>query len=162
VRRMHHQDVELQVTPMLDMAFQLLTFFILTYRPAPVEGQFSMNLLPAAAAVEMGREAPPSDAQANAEVPAALRTLTTRVEARPDGSIGRITIGENEDSSVEQLRERLKTITADKTLPFDQAVIEADPGLRYEELMKVIDAFASNDITSISFTEMVPGGGPAL
>ena len=24
------------ITPMLDMAFQLLTFFVLTYKPAPV------------------------------------------------------------------------------------------------------------------------------
>ena len=45
-------EVEVQITPMLDMAFQLLTFFILTYRPAPAEGQFSMNLLPAQAVAD--------------------------------------------------------------------------------------------------------------
>ncbi len=31
---------------MLDMAFQLLTFFILTFRPAPIEGQISLRLPP--------------------------------------------------------------------------------------------------------------------
>jgi len=31
-------DVQLNMAAMLDMAFQLLAFFILTYRPAPVEG----------------------------------------------------------------------------------------------------------------------------
>ena len=45
-----HADVEVPVTPMLDMAFQLLTFFILTYHPMPAEGQFVMNLLPASPA----------------------------------------------------------------------------------------------------------------
>ncbi len=27
------------ITPMLDMSFQLLSFFILTFRPMPTEGQ---------------------------------------------------------------------------------------------------------------------------
>jgi len=40
VRRSKQVEVEVQITPMLDMAFQLLTFFILTYRPAPTEGRF--------------------------------------------------------------------------------------------------------------------------
>ena len=31
---------------MLDMAFQLLTFFILTFRPPPLEGQISLRLPP--------------------------------------------------------------------------------------------------------------------
>ena len=31
---------------MLDMAFQLLTFFILTYRPPPTEGQIYLRLPP--------------------------------------------------------------------------------------------------------------------
>ena len=35
-RRGHHsqEEVELNLAAMLDMAFQLLTFFILTFRPA--------------------------------------------------------------------------------------------------------------------------------
>lgn len=34
--------VEIPVTPMLDMAFQLLTFFIFTYHPSELEGQVEM------------------------------------------------------------------------------------------------------------------------
>jgi biopolymer transport protein ExbD len=37
-------DVTLPITPMLDMSFQLLSFFILTFHPMPVEGQLSINL----------------------------------------------------------------------------------------------------------------------
>ena len=33
-------DVDIPITPMLDMAFQLLTFFILTYTPSPQETSF--------------------------------------------------------------------------------------------------------------------------
>ena len=55
---MRSMEIEIPITPMLDMAFQLLTFFILTYRPAPSEGQFSMNLLPPQAATEITKEQP--------------------------------------------------------------------------------------------------------
>lgn len=37
-------DVTLPITPMLDMSFQLLSFFILTFRPMPIEGQLAVNL----------------------------------------------------------------------------------------------------------------------
>ena len=37
-------DVTLPITPMLDMSFQLLSFFILTFRPMPTEGQLAVNL----------------------------------------------------------------------------------------------------------------------
>src|ERR1700730_256299 len=35
---------ELPVTPMLDMAFQLLAFFIMVYNPSDLEGVMSLNL----------------------------------------------------------------------------------------------------------------------
>ena len=37
-------EPDLPITPMLDMSFQLLAFFILTFKPAPTEGQLVMAL----------------------------------------------------------------------------------------------------------------------
>jgi biopolymer transport protein ExbD len=37
-------DVTLPITPMLDMAFQLLMFFIFTYNPSALEGQMDLAL----------------------------------------------------------------------------------------------------------------------
>src|SRR5207245_5733409 len=37
-------EVELPITPMLDMAFQLLTFFIFTYHPSALEVQMELSL----------------------------------------------------------------------------------------------------------------------
>ena len=37
------EEPQIPITPMLDMAFQLLTFFVLTYKPAPSEGQISVR-----------------------------------------------------------------------------------------------------------------------
>ena len=42
-------DVELNMAAMLDMAFQLLAFFILTFRPSAVESQVSLRMPPAKA-----------------------------------------------------------------------------------------------------------------
>ena len=158
-------DVEIPVTPMLDMAFQLLTFFILTYRPAPAEVQFGMNLLPASPVLKMDAAAPPpTDAAANPDVPASLRTMTTSLHARPDGSLGLVTIEENEIQGMDALRERLKVILDPaQDLPFEQALIQADPALKYEDLMRVIDIFSSLKITKISFAELNPNDpGAAL
>lgn len=37
-------EPDLPITPMLDMSFQLLAFFIMTFKPAPTEGQIAMSL----------------------------------------------------------------------------------------------------------------------
>jgi len=48
--RTGHQaiSVVLPITPMLDMSFQLLSFFILTFHPRPAEGQLAVTQPPAA------------------------------------------------------------------------------------------------------------------
>ena len=50
-KRRLQSEVELNLAAMLDMAFQLLAFFILTYQPLPIEGQISLRLPPPQAAV---------------------------------------------------------------------------------------------------------------
>jgi biopolymer transport protein ExbD len=37
-------EPDLPITPMLDMSFQLMAFFILTFRPVPTEGQLALTL----------------------------------------------------------------------------------------------------------------------
>jgi hypothetical protein len=39
-------EPDLPITPMLDMSFQLLAFFILSFKPMPTEGQITVNLPP--------------------------------------------------------------------------------------------------------------------
>lgn len=39
-------EPDLPITPMLDMSFQLLAFFIMTFKPAPTEGQIALALPP--------------------------------------------------------------------------------------------------------------------
>ena len=158
LKKMRKVEPEIPITPMLDMAFQLLTFFVLTYRPAPTEGQFSMNLLPAQPATKM--EAQASVDTTPSDVPAALKTLPTILRASDNGGLGQITLGENNVADLGSLKKELEAIVNDPTLPFDQALIKVDRRLRYAELMKVINVFNSLEpkpLTKISFGELEPG-----
>jgi len=77
---------DLPVTPMLDMSFQLLAFFIFTFRPAPSEGGFDLTSRAAA-------EEPIIAFNPLAEPV----KLVVRVEAAKDGGIAKLTF-RNADS----------------------------------------------------------------
>jgi hypothetical protein len=148
---------------MLDMAFQLLTFFVLTYRAAPVEGQFVMNLLPAQPATSMAAAA--ADASPSSDLPVSLRTLPTTLKAAPDGSLARVMIAEAEVPNERlALEKELDRYFLDPDAPFDQTLIKVDPNLRYSELMTVIDAFTNAFLKAkkepkLSFDELGPDEG---
>src|SRR5262245_15154622 len=72
--------VTLPVTPMLDMTFQLLFFFIINFHPADLEGQVDLSL-PGKSQVVKGPAGDPAD-------PAIPADLTVRVRARQDGVAG--------------------------------------------------------------------------
>ena len=148
---------------MLDMAFQLLTFFILTYRPMPTEGQFLMNLLPPQPATSISAEAPAE--AASDKLPASLRTLPTVLKAGPGGTLAEIAVGDQTiPTDTAALEKELDKFLQDPNLPFDQTLLKVDPNLQYSELMKVVNAF-SNAFThakkppNISFDELEAGEG---
>ncbi len=155
-KKKKNEDIDMPVTPMLDMAFQLLTFFILTYHPMPSEGQFVLNLMPAAPATDFRADAPKETAATNPDIPAALKTLPTLLRAGEGGALGKVTLGELNVEGMAALKKELKAILEDPTLPFDQALIKVDPDLRYSELIQVIDVFSTLKVTKISFAELTP------
>jgi biopolymer transport protein ExbD len=150
-----------QIAPMLDMAFQLLTFFILTYHPLPTEGQFVMNLLPPQPATAINAEAPTE--AASDKLPASLRTLPTVLKAGPGGTLAEISVGEQTIDPA-ALEKELDKYLQDPNLPFDQTLLKVDPNLRYSELMKVINGFSNafnraKKPPNIAFEELAPGDG---
>jgi biopolymer transport protein ExbD len=161
VRRAEEPTV--QIAPMLDMAFQLLTFFILTYHPMPTEGQFVMNLLPAQPATSTSAEAP-TDA-ASDKLPASLRTLPTVLKAGPGGVLAEISVGEQViPTDQAALEKELDKYFQDPNLPFDQTLLSVDPNLKYSELIKVVNAFSNafsraKKPPNISFASLESGEG---
>jgi biopolymer transport protein ExbD len=167
-RRPKKQKIEgpsVPIAPMLDMAFQLLTFFVLTYRPAPVEGQFVMSLLPPPPATAMAAAPATNQPAASSELPVAIRTLPMILKASDDGRLARIVIEQTEvPREPKALEDAIGRYFQDPDLPFDQTLLKVDPELRYSELMTVINAFSSafakaRKEPKLSFAELRPDEG---
>jgi biopolymer transport protein ExbD len=156
--------VELNLAAMLDMAFQLLAFFMLTFKPAPTEGQVSLRLPPPQAAmVVKGGQKAGSD-EKNTNPIAGVNTLTISVFANPKtGVIESLGIGEAQVPSVAALDGKLKEVFADPGNPFDQVIIQVSDQCRYDELMKIVDICTRQTLPNgqrlakLSFVE-VPSG----
>jgi biopolymer transport protein ExbD len=140
-------DVTLPITPMLDMSFQLLSFFILTFRPMAQEGQMAMNLpkLDVTNTQPQDDIIPPSDEKAE-------YTVSIRSEL---GNIGLLSFKGPTESPVdfsgagkiESLKSKLKAI-ADKD--HSNVTIESDSNLVYAALIEVMDACRKEGFESIS------------
>jgi len=136
--------VELNLAAMLDMAFQLLTFFILTFQPAPIEGGIALRMPPAAASSKTAAHSPPSaaassDAVARDKLLRSVDTLTIRVSANATGAIGLLSVDAQAVGNLARLDERLRRMLADPESPHEQVIIEAGGDLRYDALMQVLE-----------------------
>ncbi|MHB1036942.1 MAG: ExbD/TolR family protein [Pirellulales bacterium] len=159
-RQRKQSEVELNLAAMLDMAFQLLTFFILTFKPAPIEGQVSLRLPPPQPVtnVKSGQQAGADTSNTNPV--AGLDTLVVSVFAKPSGGIEALAIGEGNVANLQELEARLKVVLSDPGSGFKQVIVQVGSDLRYEELMRVIDICTRQKLpggerlTKLSFVEL--------
>ena len=155
-------EVELNLAAMLDMAFQLLTFFILTFKPAPVEGQVLLRMPPARPMTNVAGEQPGQD-PTNTNPLEGLTTLVISAYANPDGSLAQMAVGETPIGGLTALEVKLGQVLADPGSVFDQVIVNVDSKLHYGPLMQVIDVCTrqklanGEPLTKLSFVEM--GGG---
>jgi len=112
------------ITPMLDMAFQVLAFFIMTYHPSALEGHFDIKMLPPEKVAAKGKEDtskdPPTDAP-----PELTDVLLVSVKAvgkgqsegtRTEGDPSRIELKRPEDTNPELISD-LNTEVVKKLTP---------------------------------------------
>jgi biopolymer transport protein ExbD len=153
-------DVELNLAAMLDMAFQLLTFFILTFKPAPVEGQLELRLPPPQPLIAGGKIPPGETSEQPASTLLHLNTLVISILPTDTGEIQSLAIGEGRVAGLAQLDARLKAAFSDPASTFDQVVVQVGSSLRYEQLMKVVDICSRQKLTTgqplrkLSFVEI--------
>src|SRR5579871_6769400 len=93
-KRAKHEEVELNLAAMLDMAFQLLTFFILTFKPMPVEGQISMRMPPPHPIATLANKGEnPGQEDKNGDVKG-YNTLAIYLTSDDNGGLDRMAIGQ--------------------------------------------------------------------
>lgn len=159
-RKAGTEAVELNLAAMLDMAFQLLTFFILTFRPSPVEGQVSLHLPPPQPVTNVQSAQAAGADTTNLNPVTGLNSLVISAFSTPNGSLATMAIGEGRIDNVGMLDSRLRTILSEPGSPFDQVIIQVGSSLRYEELMKIIDVCtrqllpSGSKLTKLSFVEL--------
>jgi biopolymer transport protein ExbD len=163
-KRASQEEVVLNLAAMLDMAFQLLAFFILTFRPAPVEGQINLNLPPP---VPIAQQTPKDKDEGDGVGIAAAHTLTIKIVAAGNGQVASVSVGlaklfegPLDRGRINLLDRRLKDVFAIEGKPFDQVLLQVGKALNYGELMKVIEICTrqkmadGKPVNKISFVEL--------
>jgi biopolymer transport protein ExbD len=155
----HHsnEDVELNVTAMLDMAFQLLAFFVLTFKPPPGENEIRLKLPPAQpVAGYSGTQRAGSDETKDIKDVKITKSLTVELNDGGSGSITMIRVGipsvaMKDHIAYNDLERELRGYFKAKDEneasgqkgnsqgDYEQVVINASPTLRWDEVMKVMD-----------------------
>lgn len=166
-------SVELNLAAMLDMAFQMLAFFVLTFKPAPVEGQLSMHLPPPVAITNPDSKPDPNASGGDGPQASDENTLNLFVTANERGDTDVVKMGARPISKgvlnkvrLNQINEELKVVFNGAQLPFDRIQLSVDPKLRYDELMKLVDLCTKQKLPDgklmqrISFIEMPEGAMP--
>jgi biopolymer transport protein ExbD len=145
------ENVELNMAAMLDMAFQLLAFFILTFKPSDVESQIRMRM-PPEKSVTQGASAnpnpnPPPDVEDSFSLPIAIN-----INATADGDIARVVVASREIQRggefpiPDQVNAQLASMLKEPS--FDSIQIFADESLQYQYLMQIVDVCAKQTLST--------------
>lgn len=129
----HREPIVLQMTPMIDIVFQLLVFFVFTFKIVRPEGDFNIRM-PAAA----GESAEPS------ETP----VIRVRLRAGESRDLAGVEIGDaplTGENPFGQLQARIRGMIADDAGPgaVDQEVeLDCDYDLKYRYVINAITAIS--------------------
>jgi len=128
----HREHIVLQMTPMIDIVFQLLVFFVFTFKIVLPEGDFNIRM--------------PSASASQSSQPSETPLLKVRLRATPGGELAGVQLNDNQFSGENpflQLHESIRSLINDAGGPgsTDQEVeIEADYNLKYRYAMNAITA----------------------
>ena len=126
-RKKANDKIELQMTPMIDIVFQLLVFFVMTFKIVAQEGDFN---------IRMPRQAP-NQTNVAPEFPASILTLT----ADENGTLTSIVWNDNQTfESFDELHRHVISYVGDSVETREAAEVEiiADFDLRYEYVVQAI------------------------
>jgi biopolymer transport protein ExbD len=141
-RRRSSDGLTLNMAAMLDMAFQLLAFFVATFKPMTLEQQIALRLPAPSAAVDTE---PPTIRPQNGWVIACPLNAPLRVElvAKDDGSLDAVSLL-HDGRLIRDLNEF--EAAAQKTLgncasstPTDEILLEVDPRLELQATLAVME-----------------------
>ena len=146
------EEVMFPVVPMLDMAFQLLAFFVLTFKPPSSETHIDLELptTPIALPGTPEGRAPRVTLKVDSDFE---NDLWIRIEANDLGDMKAIRLGDSEVPDLPTLGRRLKRygeLLRNRPL---RVRLAADDRLRYEEAARVLTTCDAAGIESIRLAD---------
>lgn len=150
-------EPDLPITPMLDMSFQLMAFFLLTFRPMPVEAQLALAL--------PKEDGGPSQVAPSLD-PTADEELIVQVYAADNGSLADITaapqtgsfsLGQDTGALFKYLQDKAGAARLEKKTP-PRLKIEIAERLNYQYVIKLIDEARRAGFDRISPVLLNPTG----
>jgi len=132
---------------MIDVVFQLLVFFLFTFKIVPVEGEIGVNMPPITAG-----------AKPKSEEIELVEKVKIILRSGEDGSLVRILLGENE---VGENPSALTLVLRDSVVGLSgkasdvEVEIDADPRLLYHFVIRVTNAIQRAGIQKINFTDPI-------
>jgi biopolymer transport protein ExbD len=151
------ETIPFPVTPMLDMAFQLLAFFILTFQPPSRETRVDLDL-PATAAALPVAESTETSVVPSTDVDILETDLTIDAQSESDGDLRSLRLGGTDVPSVEVLEDRLRRYRALLEGRPLRIRVNADARLHYGEAARILGACSAAGAASIRLPD--PGPGP--
>ena len=152
-------EIVFPVTPMLDMAFQLMAFFVLTFQSPSSETRLDLHLPTSPAALPGGaRGAPTASPSRRADLDIE-NDLVVRVESDGRGAIRSIALGESTIHDLDTLGDRLRRyakVLGDRPL---RVRLVADDRLLYENAARIVGIFTEAGVGSIRLAEPPVEGG---
>jgi biopolymer transport protein ExbD len=151
-------EPSLPITPMLDMSFQLMAFFILTFRPMPTEAQLGLSLPKEAGGPSQVAPANPLDVEDDelvVQVTAADNGGVAEVVAAPRS--GEVKLGPDTGKLFAYLKERAAGAAAEKKPP-PKLRLEMADRLSYQFVVKLVDEARRAGFDRISPALLNPGG----
>jgi biopolymer transport protein ExbD len=123
--------IDINMTPMIDIVFQLLAFFIMSLKIIAAEGDFDVRM-------PLGVSAAPPDEQ---QVP----PIKIRLSAGEGGDLAGITMNGSPVTDFDELRSRVLKFVGTDTGPNSvaektEAELDCDYGLKYENVVNAISA----------------------
>ena len=144
-RRKPPGEVQMNLAAMLDMAFQLLAFFILTFRPTPVEGHFQLHMPPAVPQTQV-EQSTDMNSSTGGETSAFVETLDLYIMADNRGQVTAINVGQQTvvagrltGDALSKLNANLRSNFGVQESPYERIQLHVDRRLHYDELMKIVD-----------------------
>lgn len=129
------EEIKLNMTAMIDIVFQLLVFFILTFKVVAMEGDFNVKM-------------PLASQQADSMEDEFPTLISIQLTAGTNGNINSITIDDDETFSETDMYQKLTTLIekkiAGETDPEKaketEVEFDIDPSLKYSFTVKAIEA----------------------